>query len=70
MTQHSDNISFSRKIFLENFIDRMYHQRNINKIAVGESLSIPTNRFYDFIGDLNVILGKSIVDTLTESGEI
>lgn len=51
------------------FVNRLYHQRNIEKLAVGDRLKIPVNRFADFVHDLGVIMGSSVADVINEMTE-
>lgn len=44
----------------------MYKQRNMKKIAAGDKVLIPTEKFPDFVHDLGLIVGKAVADVLNE----
>ena len=65
MTQ-GDFVKFPRRRLLHFLSQRLYHQKNINKIANGDDLIVPVQNFKDFIYDIGIVLGKSIADVIEE----
>lgn len=61
----SSNARFDKKGFLISLYHKLYSHPSVVKVSDGEDIVIPTDKIYEFLHDLGVLVEESFMENTT-----